>query len=76
MSEKQLILVVDDEDQLRQRPVELLFSQGKVSVISRGLEAGERVVVSDLVPAVEGMLLQVQTDEVLSAALAAEGGGS
>ena len=32
-------------------------------MIAEGLEAGERVVVSDLVPAVEGMLLQVQTDE-------------
>jgi hypothetical protein len=34
------------------------------------------VVVSDLLPAVEGMLLQVQIDEVLSAELAAEGGAS
>ncbi len=71
-----VVLVADDENRLRRRSVEVLFSQGKVSVISRGLEAGERVVVSDLVPAVEGMLLQVQTDEALSAALAAEGGGS
>ncbi len=70
------VLVADADDRLRRRPVDVLFSQGTVTVISEGLEAGERVVVSDLVPAVEGMLLQVQTDDVLSAALAAEGGGS
>jgi RND family efflux transporter MFP subunit len=70
------VLVADREDRLRRRPVDVLFSQGTVTVISRGLEAGERVVVSDLVPAVEGMLLQVQTDDVLSTALAAEGKGS
>jgi hypothetical protein len=68
--------VADDDNRLQRRPVEVLFSQGSVSVIAEGLEAGERVVVSDLLPAVEGMLLQVQIDEVLSAELAAEGGAS
>ncbi len=64
-----VVLVADEENRLRRRPVELLFSQGSVSVIASGLEAGERVVLSDLVPAVEGMLLQVQVDEVLAESL-------
>jgi RND family efflux transporter MFP subunit len=71
-----VVLIADDENRLRRRSVEVLFSQGEVSVISEGLEAGGRVVVSDLVPAVEGMLLQVKTDESLSAALAGQDAGS
>ena len=40
----------------------MLFHQEQVSVLSAGLEPGERVVISDLVPAVEGMLLRPQPD--------------
>ena len=71
-----VVLVADQENRLRRRKVELLFSQGSTSVIASGLSAGERVVVSDLVPAVEGMLLHVQTDEALSESLKNEGDGS
>ena len=71
-----VVLVADQENRLRRRKVELLFSQGSTSVIASGLSAGERVVVSDLVPAVEGMLLHVQTDEALSESLKNQGDGS
>jgi len=71
-----VVLVAAADDRLQRRPVEVLFSQGDVSVIAAGLEAGERVVVSDLVPAVEGMLLQVQPDEALAESLDSVGGGS
>jgi hypothetical protein len=70
------VYVADQSNRLRRRVVKTLFSQGDVSVIAEGLEPGERVVVSDLVPAVEGMLLQVQVDEVLSRSLANGGNGS
>jgi hypothetical protein len=56
--------------------VKVLFSQGDISVIDEGVEPGERVVVSDLVPAVDGMLLQVQMDQELSRSLKAHGKGS
>ena len=71
-----MVLVADAENRLRRRQVRVLFSQGELSVITEGLESGERVVVSDLVPAVEGMLLQVQTDEALQASLNTAGSGS
>lgn len=71
-----VVLVADQENRLRRRKVELLFSQGSTSVVASGLSAGERVVVSDLVPAVEGMLLHVQTDEILSESLKTGGDGS
>lgn len=70
------VYVADADDRLRRRPVEILYAQGRISVIAAGLEPGERVVVSDLVPAVEGMLLRPRTDEALSAALQHGGSGS
>jgi RND family efflux transporter MFP subunit len=69
-----VVYVADENDRLRRRAVKTLFSQGDVSVIEQGLEVGERVVVSDLVPAVEGMLLQVQIDEQLNRSLQSVGG--
>lgn len=68
------VLVVDEENRLRRRPVKVLFSQGRIAVIEQGLTPGERVLVSDLVPAVEGMLLQPTLDEGLIAELSAAGG--
>ncbi len=69
-----VVMIADAENRLRRRPVEVLYSQGDISVISAGLEAGEQVVVSDLIPAVEGMLLNLQTDEVLAETI--KGAGS
>lgn len=48
-----VIHIADADDRLRRRPVEVLYSQHAISVVSTGIEPGERVVVSDLVPAVE-----------------------
>jgi RND family efflux transporter MFP subunit len=67
------IFIADENNRLRRRAVEVLFSQGDISVITDGVEPGERVVVSDLVPAVDGMLLQVQLDEALTRSLIAQG---
>lgn len=68
------VLVADQDNRLRRRPVKVLFSQGQISVIERGITPGERVLVSDLIPAVEGMLLQPTIDEELAATLAAAEG--
>jgi len=70
------VYVADADNRLRRRVVKILFSQGDISVVAEGLEPGERVVVSDLVPAVDGMLLQVQLDEALNQSLIAHGQGS
>lgn len=70
------VFVADAEDRLRPRAVEVLFSQGPWAVIAAGLEPGERVVVSDPVPAVSGMLLRPRPDEALAARLRAAGGGA
>lgn len=69
------VFVADADNRLRRRPVEVLFGQGDLSVIGDGLEAGERVVISDLVPAVEGMLLEPRLDEEWTGRLWAAAGG-
>jgi RND family efflux transporter MFP subunit len=70
------VFVVDKDSRLRRRAVSILFSQGDISVIEEGLKQGERIVVSDLVPAVDGMLLEVEVDEALSKRLQSAGAGS
>jgi RND family efflux transporter MFP subunit len=69
------VLIADAEDRLRRRPVQVLFNQGPVAVISEGVTPGERVVVSDLVPAVDGMLLRIEVDEVLATQMLAAASG-
>lgn len=51
------VFVADAGDRLAVRAVEVRAVQEAEAVIARGLEIGERVVVSDVSPAIEGMLL-------------------
>lgn len=58
------LYVVDGDERLAVRPAEVLFHQGALAVIERGVAPGERLVVSDPIPAVAGMpLLAVADDE-------------
>ncbi len=68
------VYVADAQNRLRRRAVTVLFNQGVLSVIGEGLEPGEWVVVSDVVPAVEGMLLRPRIDKALAAELAVAAG--
>ena len=56
------VLVVDAEDRLRFRAVEVLRLQGDTAVLGDGIEAGERLCVSPLDVAVEGMTVRVAED--------------
>ena len=58
-------MLLDDANRLRIQPVQIRYSQGQISVAESGVTAGQRLVVSDLVPAVEGMLLLPEPDEQL-----------
>jgi RND family efflux transporter MFP subunit len=51
------VYLVDQADRLEIRPVQVSLIQAEFVVIGKGLRAGERVVVSDLIPAIQGMLL-------------------
>ena len=59
------VFVLDRENRLTRRPVEVDFSQGDISCLRSGLEGGETLVVSDPVPAVEGMLVSPHSDEIV-----------
>src|SRR5690625_576550 len=59
------VYLADEGERLEQRLVEVAFLQGEIAVIAAGLETGERVVVSDPVPAIEGMRLEVTHDDLL-----------
>ena len=71
------VYVVNSENRLEIRAVEVAFPQTNFSVIKSGLVSGERIVVSDPIPAIAGMLVVPSLDDDVSARLIreAEGGG-
>jgi len=65
------IYIVNSDNRLETRTVTRLYNQQQVAVIGEGLQSGEKIVVSDLIPAVDGMLLQSVVDETLQQSLSA-----
>jgi RND family efflux transporter MFP subunit len=57
------VYVVDNESRLELREVVVEFSQQGYSVIAKGLKPGEQIVTSDLITALEGMLLAPEEDK-------------
>ncbi len=58
----QQLYVVNQAQRLEQRPVSISSRGSDYAIIDSGLQAGEQVVISDLTPAVEGMLLKPVAD--------------
>ncbi|MBL7002822.1 MAG: efflux RND transporter periplasmic adaptor subunit [Gammaproteobacteria bacterium] len=56
------VYLMNEDNRLALRDVQVSFHQQDKSVIQSGLKAGERLVLSDLVPALEGMLLSTQSE--------------
>lgn len=54
-----------DGDRLERRQVSVTFRQGDLAVIGGGLSPGERVIVDDPVPALDGMSIQPIRDETV-----------
>ncbi|MBC2705061.1 hypothetical protein [Desulfobacula sp.] len=52
------IYICSPENRLVIKPVKVEFQVENLAVLSTGLEQGETLVLTDLVPAVEGMLLK------------------
>jgi len=61
--------LVNAEKRLEIRPVELAFVQDTYACISSGVEPGDELVLTRLVPAIDGMLLAPVVDEAASEAL-------
>ncbi|MGB0749930.1 MAG: efflux RND transporter periplasmic adaptor subunit [Magnetospiraceae bacterium] len=70
-----IVYVVDGDNRLAASPVSILFDQGSFVVVAKGVEAGQQVVVSDLVPAVIGTKLDPTEDTDLAVALEAAASG-
>ncbi|MDD5727857.1 MAG: hypothetical protein PHV59_04750, partial [Victivallales bacterium] len=56
------LYIADRDDRLEIRPVKTGFSIEQYTIIESGLKSGERVIVSDIVPAVKGMKLKLKID--------------
>ena len=56
------LYVVNADSRLDIRSVTMGLSQGNLAVVVEGLKTGDQVVVSDLIPAIAGMLLRPQLD--------------
>jgi len=66
------IYIQNKENRLVIRPIKIDLYQGSIASPHEGIEAGDRIVVSDLSPAIEGMLLEPSIDQPLSQRLARE----
>jgi RND family efflux transporter MFP subunit len=67
--------VVSDDLRLEIRSVKIKFQQARYVVIEDGIRPDETVVVGDLVPAIEGMLLKPMNDERMTRRIATEAQG-
>jgi RND family efflux transporter MFP subunit len=71
-----VLYLADGSGRLEIRPVTLGPVQGDLAVVEAGLEPGERVVVSDLIPAIAGMRLDASPDTALAARLRRDADGA
>ncbi len=70
--DRAMVYLADENNTLRMEKVTLGFSQGNFSVIREGLKVGDRVVITDLIPAVSGMTLNPIMDTKTMKRLTAE----
>ncbi len=57
------VWIMDDENMLRIRPVTIVRSERDIVLVSEGLTHGDRVVITSLAGAVDGMKLRTETGE-------------
>lgn len=70
-----VVYVMDSENRLRRRAVTTDLVQAGIASIAEGVKPGETVVVGDLVPAIDGMLLDPVEDTELRDQIIAEAEG-
>ena len=70
------VYVLDNSNRLQRRPVKIAFEQSDFAVIKEGLQPEERVVVSELTPAIEGLLVEPVDDTELLERLRQEAAGT
>jgi len=70
------IYIANEKDRLEKRTIEIDFQQGNLVSVKSGIPPNERIIISDLVPAISGMLLKPQKDEIILAKIIKEATGS
>ena len=65
------VYLVNAENRLETRSIKRLYNQRQFAVIGDGLKPGEQIIVSDLIPAVDGMLIQPTVDQMLQQSISA-----
>lgn len=56
------VYLVNDQQRLERRKVEVAFEQQGMAIIAQGLTGGETLIIDDLSPAINGMLIQPLQD--------------
>jgi len=69
------VMLVDAQNRLRLAPVGIYFLQGRFAVIGEGIEPGDKIVVSNPVPMMDGLLLAPVQDIELMQKIASAGAG-
>ena len=54
------VYIADADDRLEIREVEILLTQGDLAVVRSGVDENERVIITDLIPVIEHMPLEVK----------------
>lgn len=49
------VYLVNDENKLEIKPVEITATQGTLAIVGSGLSAGDRIITSDLIPVISGV---------------------
>jgi len=69
------VYVVDGDDRLVIKAVDVVFSQGGYAVLKSGVKAGDQIVTSDMVSAIQGMLLAPTPDDQIKNRMIVEATG-
>ena len=59
------VYIANADDRLEIRELEIKLIQGDLAVVRGGLAVGERVIVTDLIPVIEDMPLEIERDQAL-----------
>ncbi len=70
-----IVCLVDKNQRLQTRKVEIASTRDDLVVIKSGLVGGETIIVSDPTPAIEGMLVESVTDSELAASIVQQAEG-
>jgi len=64
-NKQKLVYLINHEGRLEIRPIKIKLTQDEYVIVESGLVAGEKLIISDLLPAINNMLLGAQEDKVL-----------